>query len=182
MLCRHLFVFCAFSLSHCLVCPSIYGFWKPFWYPQTFALTKWLPLWKLNNYLYVTTCLNKGHPVYEQNINQTLICVIGIYCFSITAWFNLKWIRYISSSVDILLLCLTPTCIITRYKWAVNCVRNVWRYKRGVIRSRRSKKVRQYSHQFCLFVLFCKNLFFFSVKLRIVIIDIKFSVHDAFVE
>jgi hypothetical protein len=27
--------FCHFSLGHCVVCPSIYGFWLPLWYRQT---------------------------------------------------------------------------------------------------------------------------------------------------
>jgi hypothetical protein len=36
MFCRSLFVLLYFSFGHCLVCSSsIYGFWLPFWYPQT---------------------------------------------------------------------------------------------------------------------------------------------------
>jgi hypothetical protein len=27
--------FCPFSFDHCVVCPSIYGFWLPLWYLQT---------------------------------------------------------------------------------------------------------------------------------------------------
>ena len=27
--------FCPFSFGHCVVCPSIYGFWLPLWYLQT---------------------------------------------------------------------------------------------------------------------------------------------------
>ena len=33
MLCRSLCVL--FSFAHCVVCPSIYGFWLPLWYLQT---------------------------------------------------------------------------------------------------------------------------------------------------
>ena len=29
------FSFCLFSFGHCVVCPSIYGFWLPLWYLQT---------------------------------------------------------------------------------------------------------------------------------------------------
>ena len=31
---RCLFI-CLFSLGHCVICPSIYGFWLPRWYLQT---------------------------------------------------------------------------------------------------------------------------------------------------
>jgi hypothetical protein len=30
--------FCSFSFGHCVVCPSIYGFWIPLWYLQTLLL------------------------------------------------------------------------------------------------------------------------------------------------
>jgi hypothetical protein len=37
---RSLFApFCAFSFGHCVVCPSIYDFWLPIWYLQTFLIT-----------------------------------------------------------------------------------------------------------------------------------------------
>jgi hypothetical protein len=32
------FSFCPFSFGHCVVCPSIYGFWLPPWYLQTLFL------------------------------------------------------------------------------------------------------------------------------------------------
>ena len=32
--CSSLFVLCPFPLGHCIVCPSIYGFWLPLWYIQ----------------------------------------------------------------------------------------------------------------------------------------------------
>ena len=39
MLCRSLLSFCYFSFSHCIVCPSsIYSFWLPLWYLQTFFM------------------------------------------------------------------------------------------------------------------------------------------------
>ena len=31
---------CTFSFDHCVVCPSIYGFWLPLWYIQTFNYIK----------------------------------------------------------------------------------------------------------------------------------------------
>ena len=31
--------FCTFSIGHCVVCPSIYGFWLPLWYLQIFLRT-----------------------------------------------------------------------------------------------------------------------------------------------
>jgi len=35
--CRSLFVFCRFSFGHCIACPSsIYAFWLPLCYLQTF--------------------------------------------------------------------------------------------------------------------------------------------------
>jgi hypothetical protein len=30
--------FCHFSFGHCVICPSIYGFWLPLWYLQTLLL------------------------------------------------------------------------------------------------------------------------------------------------
>ena len=33
-------------ICHCIVCPSIYGFWFPFWYLQTFHINKRV-LWKM---------------------------------------------------------------------------------------------------------------------------------------
>ena len=41
--CRSLFVVLSlFSFGHCVVCPSIYSFWLPLWYLQTFLLK---PFW-----------------------------------------------------------------------------------------------------------------------------------------
>ena len=37
----HCLSFCNFSFGHCVVCPSIYGFWLPLWYLQT--LLEYLP-------------------------------------------------------------------------------------------------------------------------------------------
>ena len=38
---KPLFVLLPFSFCHCIVCPSsIYGFWLPLWYLQTFLATK----------------------------------------------------------------------------------------------------------------------------------------------
>jgi hypothetical protein len=62
MFCRSLFVLLYFSFGHCLVCSSsIYGFWLPFWYPQTvlnhatFYYSNCNKLGNLAvNYLYVT--------------------------------------------------------------------------------------------------------------------------------
>ena len=34
--CRYLFTISPFSFAHCIDCPSIYGFWLPLWYLQTF--------------------------------------------------------------------------------------------------------------------------------------------------
>jgi hypothetical protein len=31
-------VVCPFSSGHCVVCPSIYGFWLPLWYIETLLL------------------------------------------------------------------------------------------------------------------------------------------------
>ena len=31
---------CSFSVDHCIICPSIYGFWLPLWYRQTFLVIK----------------------------------------------------------------------------------------------------------------------------------------------
>jgi len=37
MFCKSLFILCSFSFGHYSLCPSsIYGFWLPFWYLQTF--------------------------------------------------------------------------------------------------------------------------------------------------
>jgi len=38
MFCRSLSI-CPFSFGHCIVCPSIYGFWLPLWYLQSFLKT-----------------------------------------------------------------------------------------------------------------------------------------------
>jgi len=35
MLCWSLFVLLYFFFGHCVICPSIYGFWLPLWYLQT---------------------------------------------------------------------------------------------------------------------------------------------------
>ena len=35
MFCRSLFVLLSFSIGHCVVCPSVCGFWLPLWYLQT---------------------------------------------------------------------------------------------------------------------------------------------------
>jgi hypothetical protein len=42
MLCRALFVlyFCTFSVGHCVVCSSIYGFWLSLWHFQAFLTLK----------------------------------------------------------------------------------------------------------------------------------------------
>jgi hypothetical protein len=47
---------CTFSLGHCVVCSSIYGFWLPLWYLQTLPTLHWLmasdyPLWPLVIYV-----------------------------------------------------------------------------------------------------------------------------------
>jgi hypothetical protein len=40
MFCRSLFVLSYFSFGHCIVFPSsIYGFWLPLWYLQTFPIS-----------------------------------------------------------------------------------------------------------------------------------------------
>jgi hypothetical protein len=42
--------FCTFSFGHCVVCSSIYGFWLPYWYPQTLLrLTAELNSYKLGD-------------------------------------------------------------------------------------------------------------------------------------
>jgi len=38
--------FCAFSLGHCVVCSSIYGFCLPFWYLQTLLNNISYILWR----------------------------------------------------------------------------------------------------------------------------------------
>jgi hypothetical protein len=35
VLCVLLIIICLFSVGHCIVCPSIYGFWLPLWCLQT---------------------------------------------------------------------------------------------------------------------------------------------------
>jgi hypothetical protein len=37
----HCLSFCNFSFGHCVVCPSIYGFWLPLWYLQTLFNLNW---------------------------------------------------------------------------------------------------------------------------------------------
>jgi len=32
------FSFCTFSVDHCVVCSSIYGYWLPLWYLQTLLM------------------------------------------------------------------------------------------------------------------------------------------------
>jgi len=38
LFCRSLFVLLSFYIGHFIVCPSIYGFWLPLWYLQTFLI------------------------------------------------------------------------------------------------------------------------------------------------
>jgi hypothetical protein len=46
------FSFCTFSVGHCDVCSSIYGFWLPLWNLQTFLINvTWLDLWTINNFI-----------------------------------------------------------------------------------------------------------------------------------
>ena len=48
MFCISLFVHLFFLLGHCVVCPSIYGFWLRLWYLQTFLVTDpWYSLGRL---------------------------------------------------------------------------------------------------------------------------------------
>ena len=37
----HCLSFCNFSFGHCVVCPSIYGFWLPLWYLQALFNLNW---------------------------------------------------------------------------------------------------------------------------------------------
>ena len=43
----HCVSFCHLSFGHCVVCPSIYGFWLPLWYLQT-LLTMCFKSWNIN--------------------------------------------------------------------------------------------------------------------------------------
>ena len=40
--------FCPFTFDHCVVCPSIYGFWLPLWYLQTLLYIPTL-VWSVPN-------------------------------------------------------------------------------------------------------------------------------------
>jgi len=35
----HFLYFCPFSFRHCIICPSIYGFWLPLWNLRTVLVT-----------------------------------------------------------------------------------------------------------------------------------------------
>jgi len=44
--------FCSFYCGHCVFCPSIYGFWLPLWYFQTFLSFSYQSMLTLT----LTTC------------------------------------------------------------------------------------------------------------------------------
>ena len=50
MFCGSFFVL--FSFGHCIVCPSIYGFWLPLWYLQTLFKIKQYSFYLLYNWFY----------------------------------------------------------------------------------------------------------------------------------
>ena len=57
MFCTSLFVL--FLFGHCIVCPSIYGFWLPIWYLQT------VPSWKYRVRIVLNAKSYQGGPQVE---------------------------------------------------------------------------------------------------------------------
>ena len=79
--------FCTFSFGHCVVCSSsIYGFWLPLWYLQTFLIeVKWTINEIIRHYLISTVCL-----LLWTNISISLLCYIS-------AQKKCYWVRMSSS-------------------------------------------------------------------------------------
>jgi hypothetical protein len=65
--------FCPFSSGHCVVCPSIFGFWLPLWYYQTILPSPDCNLWQLHVCLYTVKqlCTIKNH--FKRNIQWTTV-------------------------------------------------------------------------------------------------------------
>jgi hypothetical protein len=78
--------------SHCVVCPSIYGFWLPLWYLQTLLIWRPLcivlwcsqyccqwPLWSVLSFLFHHQCVLYYHSLYCTNVNFVLFSDIIPY-------------------------------------------------------------------------------------------------------
>ena len=113
MFCRSLFVLLSFFLLAIAVCPSsIYGFWLPLWYLQTFnhyifcpssIYGFWLPLW------------------YLQTFNHYIVCPSSIYGFWLPLWYlqtflRIKWHQKLHQNKTIMqCLFFSDTVMIKRY-------------------------------------------------------------------
>ena len=65
----HGFSFCPFYFCHCIVCPSIRGFWWPLWYLQTLPNTTLLIqlcMWGSASYSHMENTWINGHHFTER--------------------------------------------------------------------------------------------------------------------
>ena len=203
MFCRSLF--CSFSLGHCVVCPSIYGFWLPLWYLRftasdypsgildlLFLITS---LWYLQTFLYLYISQSNFKKKYWTNeIWLTLIVDSALF------------LRIPESSSNMAGLCIL---LLDRSK-----VASVELWNNACPSAAHPSNPNPF-HAICKFrsfVFFCKyktkdkdiifinsivlfyHLMFYSVSSHlpqifsmlyyhcVLKVDIKFSAHDAFLE
>jgi hypothetical protein len=94
--------FVLFRFGHCVVCPSIGGFWLPLWYLQTFHCTRnGVCLWKLTDSIVfvnkaVSTCYCFTNIYYLHNTLDN-ICIICYFKYNFNL--NVNRILYITYTI-----------------------------------------------------------------------------------
>jgi hypothetical protein len=144
-----------FSFGHCIVCPStIYDFWWSFFFWPLYCLSFFdLRLLMIIFLLAIVLSVLRRSTTSDDHFSfgHCIICPSSIYDFW---WSFFFWPLYCLSFVDLRLLMITflLAIVLSVLKWSSEVVDqrrtdNTMAKRKVIIRSRRSKKDRQYNGQ-----------------------------------
>jgi hypothetical protein len=138
---------CPLSVDHCIICPTIYGFWLPLWYRQTFLVIK-----HSVNELFVIS-YERGNEVYcDYNQQYTSIVIWDRYSVTVN--------QVMMATVKIFKTIYLISSFITYHKILMRVTRRVSLVEQELLI--RSDRVRfLVVTQLVLFcVVFCRSLSF----------------------
>jgi hypothetical protein len=119
MFCTLLLAFCHFTFGHCIIYPSIYGFWLPLWYLHTFGhciicpsliYGFWLPplVSSMFSYIAVSECMVYFFLIRDIDVMYHLVCSGVKHCLFV---FYVSFVNYFNEVV------YRPTLKITVYNF-----------------------------------------------------------------